>query len=265
MNKLNKRNRKQMYLTPTIMRGRRLKDDGEPGGAAGDENNQQGNSGSAGTPGGDSNNSGSEFDPAGFWNSQEEGNGPSESAGGGTPPNHGAGSSEGGGLQEALSSRLNDMTFGDPVFTAEIAEQINQGDFNGVQERLVEMQRNSVRQSLGMMVSILKPFAEQITEEMRSELRNSFTNRDNTESLEKLFPAAKNPSVRPMIQQIYDQALKNTKGDRDKAVSQTKEMLKFAAGTTAEDLDLSVAPRGADDSGRPASKAYNWLDDLTGR
>lgn len=260
-----RKNRKQLYLTQTILAGRRFKNPDEPGGAIGGENNQGENSGGDGTPGGDSNNSGSGFDPEGFWGSQEDGSQNSESAGGDGSQNQGTGSQNGGNLQEVLANRLGEMQFGDPVFTAEIAEQINQGDFTGVQERLVEMQRNSVRQSLGMMVSILKPFAEQLTEEMRSELKGTFNNRDNAESLEKLFPAAKNPKVRPMIQGIYDQALKNTKNNREEAVKQTKEMLKFAAGVTADDLDITVAPRGSDDSGRPAPKSYNWLDDLTGR
>jgi hypothetical protein len=256
-----------MYLTPTIARGRRLREGEEPGGATGGGDNAGpagGNSGGGATGEGESNNSGEAFDAAAFWGGSNGDGSEGESGdSSNNPGGDGSGSSDGQSLQEVLTGRLESMTFGDPVFTADIAEEMNAGNFEGVQNRIDAQLRNATRQSLGLVVSILKPFAEQLTSQMREEMSQTFSNRDNNDSLEKLFPAAKNPAVRPMIQGIYSQALKNTKGNREEAVSQTKQMLKFAAGVTAEDLNININPRGPDDSG-PAPKT-NWLDELTGR
>src|SRR3546814_15314619 len=60
----------------------------------------------------------------------------------------------------------------------------------------------------------------------------------------KDFPAAADPTVGPMIQSVFNQALKNTKGDRTKAVAQTKKMISLMARRTGGDLNLNVAPRG---------------------
>jgi hypothetical protein len=88
--------------------------------------------------------------------------------------------------------------------------------------------------------------------------------RDNETALVKDFPAAKDPRVAPVIKSIFDQALVKSKGNRELAVKQTKQMVALMANTTADDLELSVAPRGAGDS-RPSQPSINWLDELTGR
>lgn len=253
--------RKSLYVNTTILRGRRLKDANEGAGGTGGGDNSGGNSGGDTNAGGESNNTGPEIDVNAFWGNSEadaNGNPSGESAPGGEGDESG---SSGENLQQVLTSRLESMTFGDPVFTPEIAEQINSGNFEGVEARIQGQMRNGVRNALSMMVSILKPFSEQLTQQMRGEMSNTFNNRDDSSALETMFPAAKNPAVRPMIQSIYTQALKNSKGDRTQAVKATKEMLKFAAGVTAEDLDIQVNPRGAGDEGRPQT-ATNWLDEL---
>ena len=45
---------------------------------------------------------------------------------------------------------------------------------------------------------------------------------------------------------------------------QTKEMLRFMAGESANDLGIEIAPQGAGDRGGP-NRSINWLDELTGR
>lgn len=249
------------------LHGRLMRDGGGEGGATpnGGGDNGGGNSGTEGQSSGESNNNGQEFDATAFWGGSESGDGSApngESAQSGT--GNESGSSDGASLQAALTERFESMTFGDPVFDAEIAEQINGGDFSGVQERLNLMGRNVVRSATSVAIQIMRPMAEQIMSQMRAEMSETFNSRDDSQALETMFPAAKNPAVRPVIQSIFTQALKNTKGDRTEAVKQTKEMLRFMGSTTADDLDISVAPRGSEDSGRPAQK-INWLEELTAR
>lgn len=249
---------------PGWYRGRMIRDgEGHPvaGGAAITTPTDGSNSAPDGSNETSPNNTGNKFDPASFWD------GPAP--GGSTAP---AGESAGGSSQESdtgnefaqqLTARLETMTFGEPVFTAEIAEQINEGNYQGVQDRLNAMGRQIAREALAMQVQVLRPFAEQLMAQMASRTQETFNSRDNVESLVTQFPAAKNPVVAKTIQPIYDQALKNAKGDRTKAVAETKEMLRFMAGVSAKDLGIDVAPLGQSSHKGPA--VHDWLDDLTGR
>lgn len=214
------------------------------------------------------NNTGDGFDPASFWQGPQEGQGsaPSgESAGNSTPPaGNPPANPQGGTFAEQLTGQLAGLTFGEPVFNQEVAEQINNGDFTGVQKRFDSSMQAAVRQSLAMNVQILKPFAEQILAQVRQEMGQTLSGRDDTDTLVRDFPAAKNPTVAPVIRSVFDQALKNTKGNRELAVRQTKQMIALMANTTASDLDLEVAPRNPD-SVRQQQTAVNWLDELSGR
>lgn len=215
----------------------------------------------------DSNNTGGRFDPAAFWTgpAPDANAAPSgESASGERQESGTQGEGERSDFAGQLTERLNGLTFGDPIFNADIAGQINEGNFDGVQERFTDMGRQIVRESMALQVQILRPFAEQLIEQMRSEVGQTLTSRDDSESLVTLFPAAKNPVMAKTIEPIYAQALKNSKGDRTKAVAQTKEMLRFMAGESAADLNIDIAPRGQGDRGGPTPN-FNWLDELTGR
>lgn len=254
--------------------GRMIRDgQGHPGGGTptGDGNNSggtgDGNGGDSASGGGDSNNTGGNFDAAAFWNGPAQGDDAAPS--GESASGNGSESGTPSGDQRSefatqLQGRLDALTFGDPIFNEAIAGEINEGNYAGVQERFNDFGRAAVRESLSMVVSILRPFSEQLLEQVRGEVGQTFTRRDNTESLHTLFPAAKNPAMAKTIQPIYDQALKNNKGDREAAVAQTKEMLRYMAGESAEDLNLDIAPRGEGDR-RPVNRNFNWLDELTGR
>lgn len=262
-------NRKSKFFVRLGRHGQYPKDDQAGGGTpsptpAPSGDNPGGNSGAPGSESSGGDNTGEEFDPASFWTGPAPTPTPApsgESAG----TNAGESGNGGGGedLNTVLSNQLNTMTFGEPIFNAEIAAEINEGNFSGIQKKLDGAMQAAVRNALSMNVQILRPFAEQLMTQMRDEFSGTLNTRDNSSALENDFPAAKKAAARPMIQQLYDQALKNTKGDRALAVKQTKGMLRFMAGATADDLDISVAPRGPDDS-RPATPT-NWLDELTGR
>lgn len=223
----------------------------------------QGNSGGEpGNPGSDSNNDGDAFDPAAFWDSpsEEPGAAPAgESAGSSTP----SGGADQGSFAQQLTNQLTNMTFGEPIMTAEIAAEINEGNFAGFEQRVQAQMQTAVRQALALNVQVLRPFAEQLMNQMRQEFGSTLNNRDNQDTLIRDFPAAADPRVAPVIQRVFDQALLNTKGNRAKAVAQTKQMISLLTSAAAEDLNLEVAPRSPGDS-RP-SAPINWLDELTGR
>lgn len=233
---------------------------GDNGGGTG--GNSGGDSGSNGS---DSNNTGDNFDPTTFWDSPTPTPTPAASAESAGGTSQGSGTQEQqGGFAAQLTQQLGGMSFGEPVFTPEIAQEINEGNFAGFEKRLQTQMQAAVRQALAMNVQVLRPFAEQLLTQMRDEFGGTLNERDNVDQLVKDFPAAKNPTVAPVIKGIYDQALVRTQGNRELAVKQTKAMLAHMANTTAGDLDLEIAPQGAGDS-RPSQPAINWLDELTGR
>lgn len=269
-------NRKSLYLSTVLRRRgparlRLLKDDNAGGATGGGDNGGSvpaGNSGDSRNTGGDSNNTSDQFDPVAFWNGPAPANGGSgsgESAA--NNPSNSESDTQGGGndLNTQLATQLQNMSFGEPVFTPEIQQQIQEGNFDGVQDRFNSMMQQGVRQALAMQVQILRPFAEQMMNQMREEFGSTLNNRDNTDQLVKDFPAAKDPRVAPAIKNIFDQAIKNTGGDRVKAVAQTKQMMALMANVTSGDLDLRVAPRGSEDFGGPQQPVTNWLDELTVR
>lgn len=212
----------------------------------------------AGTPpaadftSGESNNTGETFDAGAFWGEPD----PNEQ----TPQGPDADA-----VRNGLTESLANLNFGAIPFDNEIAEQINSGNFDGINQRLQEFGTNAVKQSLAMTVSILKPLTEQILTQVRAEVSGTMSGRDDADQLVRDFPSAKDPKIRPVVQNLYTQALKNTKGNRAEATAQVKSMMALITQSTSDDLGLDVAPRGADDFGRSRSPTINWLDELSGR
>lgn len=266
--------RKGLYLSSTILRGRPIRgpegDDAGGGATPGSGGNNGGApggnaGGDSGTPGASGDNTGDNFDPSTFWDSPTPAPTPAPSgeSAGGTSPGSGT-QPQGGSFAEQLAQQMTGMSFGESPINAEIAEEMSQGNFVNFEKRLQAQHQQVVRQALAMQVQILRPFAEQLMIQMRNEFGSTLSQRDDQSQLIKDFPSAANPAIAPMIRSIYDQALVRTNGNRELAVKQTKQMLAHAAGVTAGDLNLEIAPQGAGDY-RPQQPAINWLDELTGR
>lgn len=263
MKKMNRMSRKHLFLTTMIARRGRMFKEGESHSGGGDNGGQGGgeSQGDSGAQGQQQNNTGETFDGSSFWNSpasQPNGAPNGESAPNGNGESGAQGSAN---LGQQLTTQLASMKFGDPIFTPEIAEQINNGDFNGVQQRFDAMMQNGVKQALGMMIQVMRPFGEQLQAQMRSEFGETLNGRDNNDALIKDFPSAKDPRLAPTIRQVFDQALKNTGGKRDLAVKQTKDMLALMSSAMSGDLGLNLVPQGSDPSASQPS--VNWLDELT--
>lgn len=198
-------------------------------------------------------NTGGSFDATSFWNSDDPAADPAS-----TGPDATA-------VRDNLNQQLAALDFGTVAFDAETVQQINDGNFEGINKRLQDFGTNAVKQSLALTVSILQPLTEQILGMVDERINGTLSGRDDSDQLVRDFPTAKDPKIRPVIDNLYKQALKNTKGDRGAAVEQVKSMLTLVNQSTADDLGLEVAPRGAEDFGRSRSPAVNWLDTLSGR
>lgn len=206
-------------------------------------------------------NTGDDAELAAFWggSSDADGNNP-DSSGGSVDSN----ASEGTGDDSAtaLGQQLEALDFG-AVFDDNIVAEINNGNFTNFNQRMQGQMQQAVRQSLLMNVQIMRQFGDRLVGQMREEFSGTLEGRDDQAQLVRDFPAAANPLVAPIIQQVYGQALKNAGGDRGKAVTQTKKMIALMSRNTGGDLGLNVAPRSENDA--PPTPATNWLDELMDR
>lgn len=206
-----------------------------------------------------SNDAGQEFDGSTFWNES-----PSGSA---TPPSNGSSEvneSKGGAdtdIGTTLGQQLQSMQFGE-VMTEDVVKGINDGDYSKFNQALQPILQSAVKQSLMMNLQVMQKFGDHILSQVRAEQADTFTSRDNNDALVKAFPSAADPRVRPIVERIYGQAMKNTKGDRGAAIQQTKDMMALIPKTTGADLNLSVAPNGPESNGPQKGPTINWLEEL---
>lgn len=248
-------------MTPVERRmGRFLRaPDGHPGGGAAPaaspaptENNGAGNAGdSGGTGGGGENNAGQGFDYAGFWNEPSaEGGANRDSSGGGNGGQSNQQQPGGNGGNQSYGERLNAEIGGmrfDEVFTRDVADQIADGNLEGANAGIQALGQQVLRQSVIMNAKLMQTFGNNIMEMMRGEIQAALGNRDNNESLLEAFPSAKDPAIRPMINGVFQQAMKHSGGDRSKAIALTRDMLKFMGNKAAGDFGLETPPGGRED------------------
>jgi len=234
------------------------------GGASEGGNNGGENPNSGGNGDSPQNNTGQDFNPRAFWDDPAEEpapNGNQPNGNGNQPGNQSQPGQNGGDdLGTAISNRVKQ--FAPPaVMTKEAIEAIGEGNYDKFNEGLTNAIRGSMEQSIGLIVNLMGKFGEHMEGKFQSMLESSHQNRDSKSFLREQVPASKNPELQPIIDSLYDRALKLSKGNREQAVSMTKRMMRAMAEGTASDLNLHVAPVGSDSDPAPTSKT-NWLEAL---
>lgn len=246
-----------------------------PGQGAGAGGNNPGNFGLPGQGGSEpDNNSGLGFDPTSFWDDPSSGDSgssgrtresadPSQS-GGGSPDNSG-GNNQQDPTVSAIANRLQGLQLGNNLMSEQVINELAEGNTQTFHQNLNTAFNNAIRESLLMNAQVLEAAMTQMQGQFQSMIDERFNGRDDDAELIRNFPAAQNPRVAPMIRGVYNQALKHAGGDRAKAVSMTKDMMRIMSQESADDLDQFVAPRSAGDDFRPQGKPTNWVKELLGR
>ena len=238
------------------LHGGLLKDDEGHGGGGGQGdsgqggNNGGGNGGDSNTQGGGQNNNGQEFNAEGFWNSPE-------------PEGGNSGESQGPTDQEFGQSLLQGITQyqGGAVFDAETASQIAEGNLDGVNQRMQQMQQGVLRQSLIMMSQILQRFESQMEGRINGAITQNSTQRDDTSMLAEAFPSYGQAAMKPVINGVFQQSLRHTKGDRKAALEMTRGMLRSMGQLGGSDMGIQTPPNNPDDfqSNGPSSLVQELL------
>lgn len=233
-------------------------ENGNQGGA--DDNNGV-NQGDTGNTGDSGDNTGDDAELAAFWNSSSDADGNNSDSSDGSVDSNASGGTGDDSATE-LGTQLDNLNFG-AVFDQQMVQEINEGNFENFNNRMQSQMQQVVRQSLLMSVQVMRQFGDRLVGQMREEFSGTLEGRDDQAQLIRDFPAAANPMVAPIIQQIFSQALKNSGGDRGKAVTQTKKMVSLMSRNTGGDLGLNVAPRSENDA--PPTPPTNWIDELMDR
>lgn len=200
-----------------------------------------------------------DIDPATFW-TDEEPSGSSPPAGDSAKPSGDSSSTDdSGAFGKSLVDRIDSLAFPE-VFNADVAEQINKGDFKGVNDAITSQMRQAVKESMVTQVQMLRKFGETVTTQVQSMIDKALTGSKNSDFLTESIPSASNPKVAPAIRAIYDQALLKSGGDRAKAVRMTKQMMGTLAQEAGSDVGFDVAPRDPHAPSKP--KPTNWLEEL---
>lgn len=232
----------------------------DSGGGGGD--NTGGNGGGQGG-GGDSgsNNTGQEFDPRAFWDDPSPSPSPApsnrdsaagESGGGGSP-----------GIDQVIADQIKGFAAPE-IFTSDAMKAIGEsGDYSKINENLTTAMQQTMERSVQMQVQLLQQVVPAILSKVQSMVESSHTGKESLAALREAIPSAKNPTVAPMIEGIYERALVIAKGDKTKAITMTKGMLAHMTKTSAGDLDLTVAATSGDSEiPQGAGGKTNWLEDL---
>lgn len=225
--------------------GRFMRAPDHPGGEGGGENNNPGDSG------GGNNNDGNVDPLASFWGGETE-----SSPAGGAAAQGGESQSQAPDFLKALT----EMPVGE-IFSDSALQKLGEGDFSEVNQNLQSTIRESNKQMFAQTVQLMSLFGERLVAAMEEKFTGTLESRDSSSFLETNFPSAKDPQIRPLVQTVFDQAMKNTKGNKPEAIKQTKEMLALMGKKTAADTGLNLDTTG--ESSPTGGGGGSWLDKLT--
>jgi hypothetical protein len=115
---------------------------------------------------------------------------------------------------------------GPEVFTKEIADKIADGDLAGVNEALAARDQAIMKHNMVVTAKLLGGVIDRLSADFDARIQRAFGNKDSEVTFETHFPLAKDPQMRPMVQRVWDQALKSTRrATRKQAIRMTRGML----------------------------------------
>lgn len=225
---------------------------------------------SNGTQTPDGNNAGQSFDPASFWDtpspdgtgSPARGSADSAPAGGGSTGTQGN-ADPGQEIGQRFATQLQSLAFA-PVFSNEVAQQIADGNLEGVNGAITQLGRDSVRNAVTMSAQLMQVHGQHILSQVEAMIQDRLGGRDNDAALEQAFPQlATNPAMRPMVTEVFAQAMKHSGGKREAALDLTRTMLKFMGQGVNKELGLTE-PAGSS-SDNIGSGAMSLVEELLAR
>lgn len=225
-----------------------LGEEGSGGGGDSSQNpdNGTGNSGDSNNNSGTPNNTGAADPTAGFWDQKPEDENASDDS-----------DETGKNLGKELAGIIQNTSFQE-IFSKDTIAKIGEGDFGDANAAIAAAQRQTLTQGIAISAKLVSQYVEHRMAQVEKMIEDRIGKSKANETLEETFPAAKDPSVRPMIQKVFDQAMVNSKGNREAAIKLTKDMLNVFGDKTG----LRTPP--SDPSGNSGGSS-SLVDELLGR
>lgn len=233
------------------------------GGGTGGENNNGGESSGGG------NNTGEDDLLASFWGGSDGSSDSSQRSDSQGPSGQQNGNGNGGNQQQnqqqppSFRDRIKGIN-SNAIMTDQVMAALGEGNAEPFHQAFNGAIQQANEQMFTMTVELMQTFGERLMSAMDERMNQSHTTRDDNSFLEQHFPSAKDPKIRPMVDKVYQQALKNTKNDRQAAIQQTKDMLRLMSTMTAEDTGFSSGQQQGGGFVPPGGKQKggSWLDRL---
>lgn len=241
------------------MRATRAPEDDNGGGGGVD--NSQGNSGAAPNSGASQDNASSGFNAAAFWN-EPEGEGAADSGTGAQGSSSQQQQVAPADEAKEFGQRIAAITF-DPVFNEKIIAELGEGNVDAVNQAIQGQLSKAMTQAITLSAELMQKQSRVMAQQVQAMIDNALGGRDDSQLLKDNFSSYEDPALRPMIQNVFQQSLKHSKGDKTKAIQMTKDMLAHMGGTGAKDFGITTPPGGADDYTSPG--ATSLVEELLGR
>jgi len=194
-----------------------LSGDDTGGSPAATENNGGGNAGDSGATETGEDNPSQKDELEGFWNKPDDQGASDDSS-----------DDETKAASQALGQQLGGLIQnfkGPEAFTKEIADAIADGDLAKANESFAARDQAVLKQSAVLAAQLVGGMLDRFSAEIDKKIETAFGSKDSEATLEQNFPLAKDPAMRPMVQRVWEQALTNSKGDKQKAIRLTRGML----------------------------------------
>ncbi len=159
----------------------------------------------------------------------------------------------------AIVQKISEAKFGNAAFlTPDVLNKMGENDFTGFNGGLESFGRDVLAQSAqttsAMLQHVIPAFLQHVTDMVESK----FGGRDMSSFLESNLQAAKDPALAPVVRNIFDIAMKQTKGDKNAALAMTRTMLQTVGTGIAKDVDLTLPTSNGNSSSIPV----DWLKEL---
>lgn len=122
-----------------------------------------------------------------------------------------------------LDGVLKELSF-PQVMDENIMHDLSEGKVEGFNEKLLSAQQAGVKQSLLLTGKLLANFKETLMTDINKTINGRLTEQENLTFLDSQLPK-NDPTVKPVIKALFDQALVRTKGNKEQAIAMTKQML----------------------------------------
>lgn len=145
-----------------------------------------------------------------------------------------------------------------PFMDAKTVSEMGENKFDSFNAGLEQHGKQVLEQSAGMMTGILKEIVPQIFAQVQQMMDSKFTQTDNTKFIADNIPQSKDPRLAKQVTDVFNQALKHSKGDKTAALALANSML-GAMGTAFVPNDPNSGNPPVSGGGRPKT---NWFEEL---